>query len=73
MEFYERMLRLLEKQGFKRDAHQTPLEFAAAVPTSDALLVTRVYNRVRFGGGVPTSDELNAIRSITRQLERRIS
>ncbi len=73
VEFYERLLRLLERQGFKRDAHQTPLEFAAALPMPEALMVTKIYNRVRFGGTAPTGDELEAIRSITRRLERGIS
>jgi hypothetical protein len=73
VEFYERMLRLLEKQGFKRDAYQTPLEFAAALPMPEALMVTKIYNRVRFGGSAPTGDESEAIRSITRRLERGIS
>jgi len=73
VEFYERLLRLLEKRGYKRDSYQTPLEFAAALPIPEALVVTKVYNRVRFGGSAPTGDELEAIRSITRRLERGIS
>jgi hypothetical protein len=73
VEFYERLLRLLEKRGYKRDSYQTPLEFAAALPIPEALVVTKIYNRVRFGGSAPTGDELEAIRSITRRLERGIS
>jgi transglutaminase-like putative cysteine protease len=68
VEFYERLLRLLEKRGYKRNADQTPLEFAAAVPVPEALLVTRVYNRVRFGGTPATSEELVAINSAMRRL-----
>jgi hypothetical protein len=68
VEFYEALLRLLEKRGFKREAFQTPLEFAAAVPLPEALLVTRVYNRVRFGGRSATAEELAAINSAMRRL-----
>jgi transglutaminase-like putative cysteine protease len=51
---YERMLRLLERRGWRREPTLTPAEFARTLPPSElALLVedlTRAYNQVRFGG-----------------------
>jgi len=52
---YERMLRLLERSGWKRPPWLTPREFAQTLPASSelALLVddlTAAYNQVRFGG-----------------------
>jgi hypothetical protein len=40
----------MEQRGFSRDRHLTPLEFAQTLKSNEALLVTRAYNRVRFGG-----------------------
>jgi len=40
----------MERRGLARDKHLTPLEFADSLKSSDVLLVTRAYNRVRFGG-----------------------
>ena len=50
VQFYERLISLMEQRGLARDKHLTPLEFAKTLKSSDALLVTRAYNRVRFGG-----------------------
>jgi transglutaminase-like putative cysteine protease len=51
---YERMLRLLETQGFEKPTWLTPQEFVGVLPPSElALLVedlTVAYNQVRFGG-----------------------
>jgi protein-glutamine gamma-glutamyltransferase len=49
VEFYERLLKTLEKQGIKRDLYQTPLEFASSVGANEAEAITKAYNRVRFG------------------------
>jgi len=50
VQFYERLISLMEQRGLSRDRHLTPLEFAQTLKSSDAVLVTRAYNRVRFGG-----------------------
>ncbi|HEY0006053.1 MAG TPA: transglutaminaseTgpA domain-containing protein [Pyrinomonadaceae bacterium] len=49
IEFYERMTGLLAARGLKRASDQTPLEFATATRIPEALMITRAYNRVRFG------------------------
>ena len=40
----------MEQRGVARDKHQTPLEFADKLHSKDAMIITRAYNRVRFGG-----------------------
>jgi hypothetical protein len=50
VQFYERLISLMEQRGVLRDTHLTPLEFAKTLKSSEALLITRAYNRVRFGG-----------------------
>ena len=50
VQFYERLISLMEQRGFSRDRYLTPLEFAQTLKSNEALLVTRAYNRVRFGG-----------------------
>jgi protein-glutamine gamma-glutamyltransferase len=47
--FYERMSKALAARGLERAPAQTPLEFATTTGVPEALLVTRAYNRVRFG------------------------
>ena len=49
VEFYERMMRLLEQKGFARVPYQTPLEFAVETGIPEVMLITEEYNRVRFG------------------------
>ena len=50
VQFYERLVSLMEQRGVARDKHLTPLEFANSLNSTDALLITRAYNRVRYGG-----------------------
>jgi protein-glutamine gamma-glutamyltransferase len=50
VQFYERLISVMEQRGRARDKHLTPLEFANTLDSSEALLITRAYNRVRFGG-----------------------
>ncbi len=50
IQFYERLMSLLEQRGMSREKHLTPLEFANTLKSSEAMLITRAYNRVRYGG-----------------------
>jgi len=38
-----------KNKAFKREPHQTPLEFASQVGLSEAASITKAYNRVRYG------------------------
>ena len=50
VQFYERLVSLMEQRGVARDKHLTPLEFADTLRSNDVMVITRAYNRVRFGG-----------------------
>jgi transglutaminase-like putative cysteine protease len=50
VQFYERLISLMEQRGVSREKHLTPLEFANTLNSNDVLVITRAYNRVRFGG-----------------------
>jgi len=67
--FYERLTNLLAQRGMLRDAHLTPLEFANTINLGEALVVTRAYNRVRFGGEQLSADELVEINRVLVDLE----
>jgi transglutaminase-like putative cysteine protease len=68
--FYERMNRALARRGLRREPHQTPLEFAGALDVPEALLVTRTYNRVRFGAHDLTHDEAARIETWLKRIEK---
>ena len=53
----------MEQRGVARDKHLTPLEFADTVQSNEVLLITRAYNRVRFG-----NERLSATE--TKEIER---
>src|SRR5581483_3435741 len=70
VEFYERLLRALEKLGIKRELYQTPLEFASVAGMDEAQAITNAYNRVRFGEENLSNFERSQIESLLSQLER---
>jgi protein-glutamine gamma-glutamyltransferase len=67
--FYERLLRLLARKGWQREKHLTPLEFAGALKSREAILITRAYNRVRFGNERLSKSESREIEKILSDLE----
>jgi transglutaminase-like putative cysteine protease len=67
--FYERLLSLMAERGFQRDSHQTPLEFASKVGSREAAVITKAYNRVRFGNEKLSTIELHEINRILSNLE----
>ena len=60
---------LLEQRGLLRDRHLTPLEFAQTLNSSEALLVTRAYNRVRYGGERLSANEKKDVERALFSLE----
>jgi transglutaminase-like putative cysteine protease len=50
VEFYEKLMQVMEQRGVPRDKAQTPLEFAEKLKLKDVMTITRAYNRVRYGG-----------------------
>jgi transglutaminase-like putative cysteine protease len=73
VEFYDRLLSLMAQRGVHKDKDVTPLEFARKVGTRDAALVTRAYNRVRFGKEQLSSIEVREIDRILNALENTAS
>lgn len=69
VQFYERLISLLEQRGLSRERHLTPLEFADRMNMSEALLITRAYNRVRYGNERLSRLELREINRILEGLE----
>ncbi|MEZ5345251.1 MAG: DUF3488 and transglutaminase-like domain-containing protein [Pyrinomonadaceae bacterium] len=66
VEFYERMQKILRTNGLTKDPGQTPTEFALATKLEEAKLITKMYNRVRFGGKELTRPE-------TQEIERSLA
>ena len=69
VEFYERLLSALEQRGLLRDKHLTPLEFANTLGPGPALMITRAYNRVRFGNQRLSAAEKRDIENALLELE----
>ena len=65
VQFYEKLVALMEQRGVLRDRHQTPLEFAGNLQSSEAMIITRAYNRVRYGGErLSTSEQREVERAL---------
>ncbi|HSK65098.1 MAG TPA: DUF4129 domain-containing protein, partial [Pyrinomonadaceae bacterium] len=50
VQFYEKLMQVMEQRGVPRNKDQTPLEFADKLKSKDVMTITRAYNRVRYGG-----------------------
>src|SRR5256714_818311 len=70
IDFYDRLLKALEKQGIKRELYQTPLEFASVVSVTEAQAITDAYNRVRFGEEELSEAERAQIESLLARIEQ---
>lgn len=71
IEFYERMQKVLAKQGLQRKEYQTPLEFAFALNMLEAVKITERYNSVRFGEKSLTQTEIREIEIWLLRLEEK--
>ena len=69
VDFYDRMINLLEARGIVRDPHLTPLEFAAALNMPAVERVTNAYNAVRFGNRRLTDHETMELGEVLKSLE----
>jgi transglutaminase-like putative cysteine protease len=70
VDFYRRLIAVLEKRGIKREPHQTPLEFASLVEINEARAITNAYNRVRYGAEQLSASERKEIDLLLSQIER---
>jgi hypothetical protein len=68
--FYQEMLRLLERAGYKRESHQTPQEFASQLAIPAVHQITTLYQRTRFGDQQLTEAEAAQVGSLLNDLKR---
>jgi transglutaminase-like putative cysteine protease len=69
IDFYERMTKALASRGIERQAHQTPLEFAATTGIPEVLTITRAYHRVRYGAQHLLPEEATEVENCLRRME----
>jgi protein-glutamine gamma-glutamyltransferase len=69
VEFYKRMVAALEARGLKRQADETPLEFAATTGAPEVLAITQAYNRVRFGAQSLSRDDATRVEEWLHRVE----
>ncbi len=69
--FYQHLLRTLERSGHKRQAHQTPAEFAAQLRMPAVTEITNLYQQVRFGNRPLEDGEIARIDLLLRGLKKR--
>ena len=69
VDFYQRLLKTLQRQGIKRELYQTPLEFAFVAGLDEAQAITDAYNRVRFGEEKLSEVERSQIESLLLRIE----
>ncbi|MFN2455983.1 MAG: transglutaminaseTgpA domain-containing protein [Pyrinomonadaceae bacterium] len=67
--FYNRMTQALASRGLQRAPNETPLEFATSTQMPEALVLTRAYNRVRYGEQRLPAAEAAEIEEWLRSLE----
>lgn len=60
-EFYIDMLLILRRRGIKKEASETPLEFAGRTGRSEVCELTALYNEVRYGDRELTTQETRGI------------
>jgi transglutaminase-like putative cysteine protease len=70
IEFYERLLSAMEERGLARAKHLTPIEFANTLGPGPAMMITRAYNRVRYGGQRLSANEKRDIERALLELEK---
>jgi hypothetical protein len=75
--FYQRMLRLLERAGWRKSPSQTPVEFAASLPAGEVAApvarFTDLCMAARFGGhGIEPSQLASLLEEVKLSLRARI-
>jgi hypothetical protein len=70
--FYEQMLAIAARAGALKRPDQTPLEFAAACGFVQIYEITRVYNRIRFGGERFSEADARRVADLLTELKQSI-
>jgi hypothetical protein len=71
--FYNEMVALLSRAGYRRAPYQTPLEFALATGFEEVLTITHAYNQARYGGQLDLDPKQvdRALEGLRQRLQRR--
>ena len=71
---YSELLRLLERRGWRKSPSQTPLEFAAAIPSPElsapVAALTELYQSARFGDHPARVEQMSSLLRSVRDLLR---
>jgi transglutaminase-like putative cysteine protease len=71
---YRQMLRMLERRGWRKPPGQTPLEFAAAIPSPDLAApvaqLTELYQSARFGAHPADARVMSSLLAAIKDLLR---
>jgi hypothetical protein len=71
---YKQMLKLLERRGWRKAPAQTPLEFAAAIPSADiaapVVQLTELYQSARFGNRPADARAMTSLLASIKSLVR---
>ncbi|HVF88423.1 MAG TPA: DUF3488 and transglutaminase-like domain-containing protein [Blastocatellia bacterium] len=70
--FYEQMLAIASRAGMMKRPDQTPVEFAAQTGVAQIGEITKVYNRVRFGGARLDESEVRRVSALLSELKQSI-
>jgi hypothetical protein len=70
--YYDQMQHLLAQKGIVRAPGQTPLELAVSTGLAEVLQLTTAYNRIRFGGGEVSRDEVMRLSETLAALRRQL-
>ncbi|HSQ19127.1 MAG TPA: DUF3488 and transglutaminase-like domain-containing protein [Blastocatellia bacterium] len=68
--FYEQMLAIARRAGLVKRPDQTPVEFALASGLSPIREITKLYNRVRFGGVQLDEHETRRVSELLGELKQ---
>ncbi len=70
--YYDELLVILDRKGFKKSRFETPLEFsrrvAGRLETDLPVAITETYYRARFGAEEPDEADLDRLQNFLRQL-----
>jgi hypothetical protein len=69
--FYNEMLALLERKGFKKKPYQTPLEFATETKLTEVAKITNFYNSVRFSSNILNDENQQEIRKLIKEISKK--
>lgn len=68
--FYMEMLRILSKKGLERKDFETPMEFAARSGLPEAVRLTEVFQRIRYGGTTLDRSDMDEVKRLLEAIKK---